>query len=79
MNIKEIANVNIIREIKNEQLINVYNDLLNEKEVVNRLIMEDEYVGYRYIIVDFLIELIETEMKLRGLNKTNKTLIKKIS
>lgn len=79
MNIKEIANVNIIRDIKNEQLINVYNDLLNEKEVVNRLIMEDEYVGYRYKIVDFLIELTESEMKLRGLKKNNKTLIKKIS
>jgi hypothetical protein len=79
MNIKEIANVNIIREIKNEQLINVYNDLLNEKEVVNRLIMEDEYVGYRYKIVDFLIEITESEMKLRGLKKNNKILIKKIS
>lgn len=79
MDIKEIKNINGIREIKNEQLIIFYHDLLNEKEVINRLIMEDEYVGYRYKIVDFLIELIECEINLRGLNKNNKILIKKIS
>lgn len=79
MNISDVINVDLIRDIKDDKLIVFYKNLLLEKERINRLIIEDEYVGYQYKFVDILIEITESEMNFREIKLSNKILIKKIS
>ena len=79
MNIRDVVNVDLIRDIKDDKLIIFYNNLLLEKERINRLIIEDEYVGYQYKFIDILIEITESEMNFREIKLSNKVLIKKIS
>ena len=79
MEIKDIVNTNLIRDVKDDKLIIFYNTLLLEKDRINQLILEDEYVGYQYKIIDVLIEIVESEMRFRKIKTNNKVLIKKIS
>lgn len=79
MEIKDIVNTNLIRDVKDDKLIIFYNSLLMERERINQLIIEDEYVGYQYKIIDVLIEIVESEMRFRKIKTNNKVLIKKIS
>lgn len=79
MEIKDIVNTNLIRDVKDDKLIIFYNTLLLEKDRVNQLILEDEYVGYQYKIIDVLIEIVESEIRFRKIKSNNKVLIKKIS
>ena len=79
MEIKDIVNTNLIRDVKDDKLIIFYNTLLLEKDRINQLILEDEYVGYQYKIIDVLIEIVESEMRFRKIKTNNKLLIKKIS
>ena len=79
MEIKDIVNTGLIRDIKDDKLIIFYNTLLLEKDRINQLILEDEYVGYQYKIIDVLIEIVESEMRFRKIKPNNKVLIKKIS
>lgn len=79
MEIKDIVNTNLIRDVKDDKLIIFYNSLLMERERINQLIIEDEYVGYQYKIIDLLIEITESEMRFRKITLPNKVLIKKIS
>lgn len=79
MGIKDIINVDLIRDIKDDKLIIFYNNLLLEQERIHQLITDDEYVGYQYKIVDLLLEITESELCFRKLKSSNKVLIKKIS
>ncbi len=79
MEIKDIVNTNLIRDVKDDKLIIFYNSLLMERERINQLIIEDEYVGYQYKIIDVLVEIVESEMRFRKITLPNKVLIKKIS
>lgn len=79
MNLEDIININLIREVKDENLIIFYNNLLSERELVNRLIMEDEYVGYRDKIVDLLLDITLNEINFRRIKLPIKVLTKKIS
>ena len=79
MDINNVINVEIIRDIKDDKLLIFYNSLLLERDRINQLIIEDEYVGYQYKIVDILIEITESEINFRNLKNNHKILIKKIS
>lgn len=79
MNLENVVNVKLIGEIKDDALINFYKQLLEEREIVNRLILESEYVGYRDKIVDLLLEITLNEIKFRGITLPFKVLTKKIS
>lgn len=79
MNLESIVNVKLICEIKDDALIIFYNQLLEEREIVNRLIMEDECVGYRDKIVDLLLEITLCELNFRKITLPVKVLTKKIS
>lgn len=79
MDINNVINVDLIRDIKDDKLLIFYNSLLLERDRINQLIIEDEYVGYQYKIVDILIEITESEINFRSLKNNKKILIKKIS
>lgn len=79
MNLENIININLIRKVNDEELIIFYNNLLSERELINRLIMENEYVGYRDRIVNLLLEITLNEMNFRQIKLPIKVLTKKIS
>ncbi|MEI3530024.1 MAG: hypothetical protein V8Q75_02990 [Bacilli bacterium] len=79
MNLENVININLIRQIKDNDLVIFYNQLLEEREVVNRLIIENEYVGYRDKVVDLLLEITLCELNFRKIKLPIKVLTKKIS
>lgn len=79
MSLENVINVNLIRQVKDDALVGFYKQLLEERELVNRLIMESEYVGYRDKVVDLLLEITLCELNFRKINLPVKILTKKIS